>query len=271
VSSVFVPGIEGPAPQPGDLLLLAHGLELAVIGPKEQGRLPSVAECGELADGLHFLGTIDGRPVFASPVAEGATLGAPLEWLAARHLFNVVDVPTFEVCGRAIAIAEWDRTHRFCGRCATPTELLPGERARRCPKCHVPYYPRIAPAVIVLIERDDEVLLAKGAGFPRPWYSTIAGFVEPGESLEQTVHREVREEVGLEITDLRYFGSQPWPFGRSLMVGFNARYAGGELKLDPKEILDAKWFRPDAMPEIPPKVSIAHELISSWLARKRRP
>jgi NAD+ diphosphatase len=120
----------------------------------------------------------------------------------------------------------------------------------------------------VLIERGDEVLLARGANFPGKWFSLLAGFVEPGESLEETVAREVREEVGVELQDLRYFGSQPWPFGRSLMVGFTARYAGGELRPDPTEIAEAAWFRADAMPPLPPRISIARRLIDDFLQRK---
>ena len=186
----------------------------------------------------------------------------------ARTLYGAVDEALFGVVGRAIAISEWDQMHRFCGRCASPTVLADGERSRRCPQCGAVYYPRIAPAVIVLIERGDEVLLARGASFPGKWFSLLAGFVEPGESLEETAAREVREEVGVELQALRYFGSQPWPFGRSLMVGFTAQYAGGELKPDPTEIAEAAWFRADAMPPLPPRISIARRLIDDFLLRK---
>jgi NAD+ diphosphatase len=167
-----------------------------------------------------------------------------------------------------VQIVDWDRNHRFCGRCATPTALVPGERARRCPACHTPYYPRIAPAVIALIEHGDRVLLARAAAFPRPWFSALAGFVEPGETLEEAVAREVREEVGIEVADVRYFGSQPWPFGRSLMVGFTARYAGGEVRVDGQEIVEANWYGADRMPQVPPPISIARRLIDAWLARQ---
>lgn len=269
-TTAFLPGIEGPAAVPGDgLLFVARGLELLVAGPADARRLPTVTEAGALADGLHFLGQLEGRPCYAATAVEKVEPLSGFSWVPARSLFGAVSDAAFGVVGRAIAIAEWDVTHRFCGRCATPTELVNTERARRCPKCQLPFYPRIPPAVIVLIEREGEALLARGVQFAPGRYSTVAGFVEPGESLEEAVRREVLEEVGVRLGLIRYFGSQPWPFGRSLMVGFNAQYAGGEIRIDPREIADARWFRPDAMPDMPPKMSIAHELITDWLRRMR--
>ena len=137
-------------------------------------------------------------------------------------LWGSVDDVVWTVAGRAVQLVEWDRTHRYCGRCATPTEVVAGERARRCPTCGLLAFPRLAPAMIVLVTRDDgrEALLARGTRFPVPMWSCLAGFVEPGETLEEAVHREVREEVGLEVDDVRYWGSQPWPFPHSLMLGF---------------------------------------------------
>jgi NAD+ diphosphatase len=171
--------------------------------------------------------------------------------------------------GRATQIIEWATTHRFCGRCATPTERLAAERCMKCPACGFLGYPRIAPAVIVLVRRGPEALLARGARFPVPFYSTLAGFVEVGESLEETLVREVREEVGIEVTAPRYFGSQSWPFPHSLMVGFFAEWAAGDLRADGKEILDARWFRADDLPAIPPRLSIARLLIDAWIDETR--
>lgn len=273
----FVPGQQSPSLAPGapSRLVLAQGLEVVVAQPEGQApALPGADALAAHADGpLHYLGSLQSEhgeeACFTAPLREGAQLPAPLRLAPARTLFGHVDEALFGVVGRAIAISEWDRTHRFCGRCATPTQLAQGERARRCPACASVFYPRIAPAVIVLIERGDEVLLARGANFPGKWFSLLAGFVEPGESLEETAAREVREEVGVELADLRYFGSQPWPFGRSLMVGFTARYAGGELRPEPSEIAEAAWFHADAMPPLPPPLSIARRLIDDFLARKR--
>src|SRR5262249_3755857 len=144
------------------------------------------------------------------------------------------------------------------------------ERCMKCPACGLTAYPRIAPAVIVLVRRGEEALLARGARFPLPFYSTLAGFSEVGETLEQTVAREIREEVGVEVKDVRYFGSQPWPFPHSLMIGFTAEWAGGEIKCDPTEIADAKWFRADALPLVSPPLSIARRLIDAWVAEVSR-
>ena len=181
--------------------------------------------------------------------------------------------------GRAVQLVEWGRTHRFCGRCGTPTEPAPGERAMRCPACGLAAFPRLAPAMITLVTRgddgpDQEALLARGVQWPIPMYSCLAGFVEPGESLEGAVVREVREEVGLTVGDVRYRGSQPWPFPHSLMIGFRARYVSGELVLDATEIAEAAWYRRDDLPMIPPGISIARRLIDEWVAegdRRSRP
>jgi NAD+ diphosphatase len=141
------------------------------------------------------------------------------------------------------------------------------ERARRCPTCGLLAFPRLAPAVITLIERDGEALLARNRTFPVPMYSCIAGFVEPGETMEEAVHREVHEEVGVSVKDVRYIASQPWPFPHSLMIGFEATWAGGDIVIDEKEIADAQWFRADDLPMIPPGMSIARMLIDRWLDR----
>lgn len=182
-------------------------------------------------------------------------------------LHGQVDEARWTLAGRGVQLVEWERTHRFCGRCGTPTEPAPGERARRCPDCRLLAYPRLAPAVITLIERDGEALLARGANFPIPMYSCIAGFVEPGETLEEAVHREVREEVGVELAEVRYTASQPWPFPHSLMIGFEATWLSGDITIDETEIVDAGWYRPDDLPMIPPPMSIARTLIDRWIER----
>jgi NAD+ diphosphatase len=140
------------------------------------------------------------------------------------------------------------------------------ERCMVCHDCGLTNYPRISPAIIVLVRRQGQALLAHSARFPSAFYSTLAGFVEPGETLEETLEREVREESGISVTNIRYFGSQPWPFPHSLMVGFTADFAGGEIVVDGKEIMDARWFSADQLPEIPPKLSIARQLIDAWVA-----
>jgi NAD+ diphosphatase len=219
----------------------------------------------------HFLGLIDGTPCWAADVggvAREKGFGDP-GFQPLMMLATQVDEAEWAIAGRAVQLAEWDRTHRFCGRCGAPTDPAPGERARRCPSCGLLAFPRLAPAVIVLVERDGAALLARNANFPGALFSTIAGFVEPGETLESTVIREVREEAGITVTDVRYQGSQPWPFPHSLMIGFNAQWADGEIEVDGREIVEAGWFTPDELPMIPPPLSIARRLIDGWLERQR--
>lgn len=221
------------------------------------------------ADGAwatHFLGMMDGVACWGVdvPLGEDPSYGAAIDLYSYHARSSEND---WLVAGRAVQLVEWARTHRFCGRCAAPTEMQPTERAMRCPACGLLAFPRLAPAMITLVTRGrDEVLLARGVQFRAPMYSCLAGFVEPGESLEDAVVREVREEVGVEVGDVRYWGSQPWPFPHSLMVGFRAEWTGGDIVCDPTEIVDAQWYTRDALPPIPPPISIARKLIDAWLA-----
>jgi NAD+ diphosphatase len=218
----------------------------------------AVVEDYEL-EGAHDLGMLGDARAFA---VEGEHSAArPL-----RSLYESLDPATFAAAGRAAHVIDWASTSRFCGRCGTANERDSGERAMKCPRCGLVAYPRIAPAVIVLVRRGEEALLARGARFPLPFYSTLAGFSEIGESLEETLAREVREEVGVEIANVQYFGSQPWPFPHSLMIGFFADWAGGDIRIDENEIVDARWFRRDELPLIPPGLSIARKMIDAWVA-----
>lgn len=187
-----------------------------------------------------------------------------------RRLFGAMDEQLLAIAGRAFQIAEWARTHRYCGACGAAMERVAGERCFRCPACAHSAYPRISPAMMTLVKRGNEILLARHAASPTNRYTALAGFLESGESIEDAIHREVFEEVGVKVTDLRYFGSQSWPFPHSLMIAFTAQYAGGEVRLDESEIADARWFGPDdALPEIPPPgFSIASALIAANLPRR---
>jgi NAD+ diphosphatase len=187
-----------------------------------------------------------------------------------RRLYGPLDEEVWKLAGRAVQIVEWDRDHRYCGRCGAETERKPGELARVCPRCGLQQFPRISPAVIVRIERGDELLLARSPHFAPGVYSTLAGFVEPGESLEDTVVREIREEVGVEVTNVRYFGSQPWPFPHSLMIGFVADWASGEIRPQEGEIEDAGWFTVDNLPGLPSRFSIARSLLEDFVEKRRK-
>jgi NAD+ diphosphatase len=218
------------------------------------------------------IGLLDGVPCWAAEAEAGPLpAGAALEPL--RSLFDRLPDTSLALAGRAAQVLEFERTHRFCGACAAPMERGDGGRARRCPRCEAVYYPRVAPAMMALVLRDGpagrELLLARGTRFNTPIYSALAGFVEPSESIEEAVHREVREEVGVRVKGLRYFGSQCWPFPHSLMVAFLVEWAGGELVVDPEEIRDARWFAVDALPDLPHRLSVARKLIDFAVAEAR--
>ena len=192
--------------------------------------------------------------------------GTGLAFRKLRSLFGVMDEALLSVAGRAFQISTWARTHRFCGACGTPTVHLGGERCVKCPACGFMAYPRISPAMMVLIRRGDSILLARHKASPAPFFTALAGFVEAGESVEEAIHREVFEEVGLKVSNLAYFGSQPWPFPHSLMIAYTAEYDSGEISIDEAEIAEARWFGPgDALPKIPFGVSIASDLIRAHL------
>lgn len=198
---------------------------------------------------------------------KGTPLTAGLRLRRLRALFGAMDEALLSVAGRAYQIAEWARTHRFCGACGGPTTHVAGERCMRCPACSHIAYPRISPAMMVLVRRGPQILLARHHNSPAKFFTALAGFLEAGESIEEAIHREVFEEVGLQVRDLRYFASQSWPFPHSLMVAFTAEYAGGEIRLDDHEIAEAVWVGPDEpMPPTPPRgLSIAGHLIESHL------
>lgn len=177
----------------------------------------------------------------------------------------------FQHIARAWQYAQFLRTHQYCGQCGSSTRQVQWEMARHCDVCHHRTYPRVSPCIIVAIHNGQQILLAQGnRHITPPMFSTLAGFVESGESLEQAVHREVEEEVGVKLKNIQYFGSQAWPFPHQLMVGFTAEYAGGEIAVDGKEILAADWFSPDELPNIPSSVSISRDLIDYTCAKLRQ-
>jgi NAD+ diphosphatase len=181
----------------------------------------------------------------------------------------VLDDAHFALAGRALQLVDWDRTHQFCGRCGTRTEAHPQERVRLCPACKLSAYPRVAPAVMALVRRESQILLGRSHHFPPGMYSALAGFVEPGESLEQCIAREVLEEVGVRVSRARYFASQSWPFPHSLMIAFVCEWVSGEIKPQEAEIEDAKWFEVLQLPKLPSKISIARKLIDAVVEEMR--
>jgi NAD+ diphosphatase len=214
-----------------------------------------------------YLGQLSGVQCWAAELPEAAAAPPGMSWMGLRALFSVLDDAQFALAGRALQLVAWDRTHQYCGRCGTPTGRKPDERARICPACKLTAYPRLAPAVMALVHRRNqgrnELLLGRSPHFPSGMYSALAGFVEPGESLEQCLAREVEEEVGVRVGAIRYFASQPWPFPHSLMIAFVAEWRSGEIAPQASEIEDAKWFDVLQLPKLPSRISIARRLIDS--------
>lgn len=251
----------------GSMLVEAEGL-----------RVPELEELGpglRLAAGPIPLGSLGERSCVAVALEPNVKLNDGLTPVSMRELLSRLDETRAGMVARASQLVEWWFAHAFCGRCGCATELHEAERARVCRACEALYFPRINPAIITLVHRGSEILLARGSRMRSGFYALVAGFVEPGETLEQAVAREVFEEVGLEVGDLQYFGSQAWPFPSQLMVGFTARYRGGEIRVQESEVSDARWFPIDALPDPasrPPKYSIAGRLIASFeQASRSRP
>ncbi len=248
-----------------------RGTSLLVATQGGQYALPDEALLPALGPPLRRcpLGTLDARPCVSLEVRLETPAPTGHEFVGLRSLFGKVDAPLLTLAGRALQIIDWDRTHQFCSQCGHATILSNDERAKICPACHHAAYPRIAPVVMGLVVREQELLLARSAHFAPGVYSALAGFCEAGEDLETALRREIREEVALEVRDIRYFQSQSWPFPHSLMVAFTCHYLAGEVVPQPGEIEDARWFPMHALPALPHPVSIARQLIDATVTRLR--
>jgi len=267
----FVPLSRPPEPvrQPA-LWFTFQGTRIAVLNRADKPGLPAciqLDEHGLIAQRSLYLGLYRGQHCYAAEIAESQALPDGWQLLGLRDLFGIVEETLAVVSGRAYQIVNWDRDHQYCSRCATPTRPRETERARECPACGRTSYPPVSPAIMTLVTRGRELLLVRKPIWPEGRYSAVAGFVEPGETLEDTAIRETREEVGVEVRNLRYFGSQPWPFPHSLMVAFTAEYAGGEVRPDGEEIAEARWFDAGNMPKLPPGISISRRLIDTIAKR----
>ena len=265
---------EEPAEQAPAFWFAFRGAELLVVGEAETAvavpQMTDITDVGLVAVRRQYLGALGRRRCWSVELAAEVEAPAGMQFQGLRALYGRLDERLYAVAGRAAQIVAWDRDHQFCGRCGTPTEPGSGERGRTCLRCRLTAFPRLSPAVIVLMVRGAEILLPRGHQCQPRFFGIIAGFVEPGESVEEAVRREVREEVGIEIADIRYFGSQPWPYPHALMIGFTARHAGGEIRLDGRELAEAGWFGIDTLPRIPQKLSIARRLIDAWAVRQGR-
>jgi NAD+ diphosphatase len=278
VDARFYPAVLPPTgPAEPALWFLFRGTRL-LVGGAGRADVPLIASPADLGLSVvrwQYLGRLeDARGLthcFSGEVADETPPPPGMAFENLRALYPRLLETLFWLAGRAVQIVDWDRTHQFCGRCGSPTQNQIHDRSKACPVCGLTNYPRLAPAVIVRVERRDEggrrILLARAKRFPTAMFSVLAGFVEPGETLEECVQREILEEVGLRVKNIRYFGSQPWPFPHSLMIAFEAEHEAGEIVVDPGELAEADWFAADALPAIPPPPSIANRLITAWRAK----
>ena len=257
---LFLPAVQPQAPGTEQAWWMAFFEGKLLLPEGETSSLQPFAPrvLAHAAEVRHYLGQLDGLDCWALRMS-----ALPAGWRGVPLRAAMMQMPTAlgGVAGRAAQVLEWDRSHRFCGVCGTLTELHASDRARKCPACGHVAYPRVTPAMMVLVWREGELLLARSPHYAPGVFSALAGFVEAGESLEDCVHREVAEEVSVKATDLRYYGSQSWPFPHSLMVAYTARWVSGEIVPQPGEIEAAGWFGFDALPGIPPRFSISGHLI----------
>lgn len=271
----FLPG-EYPKGRQGGVFLIVHNSRI-LTHPAQPGEpispdlLPSSSIDHEQST---YIGEFRSEPCFALEVSndlvEGAQFSADLSWLSLRELLGAVSDERFQMLGRALQLLRWSREHKFCGSCGNETRSSDKERARYCEKCDVLHYPKLAPCVICLVRKGNKCLLARHSRFSNGMFSTLAGFVEPGETLEEALRREILEEVGIEAGNFQYFGSQPWPFPGQLMIGFTAEYIEGELTPDGEEIVEADWFQPDNLPLVPPESTISGSLITQHVKKYRK-
>ena len=269
----FVAGIVPPAQRSDPAWWFAFMGDRLLVHVDSSGvKVPYLRDFSELGLTIfrqQYLGRLNRHHCYSVEVPEGTVAPAGMAFEGLRQVYGRLDENLFWIAARGVQIVDWDRSHQFCGRCGAPMEAKATERAKLCPRCGLHHFPRLAPAIIVLVERGRALLLARSRHFAKGMYSVIAGFVEPGETLEEAVVREVREEIGISIKEIRYFGSQPWPFPHSLMIGFTATYEDGEIVLDDSEIEDARWFTRDNLPPLPGKISIARKLIDGFLEKQR--
>ncbi len=271
MSGEFIPSV---APRdiesPDSWWFIFSGYRLLVKISGDTATIPVTREPQRLGvDIKHhlYLGSLGGRSCYAAEGTLCAEGPSEATFQEIRSLFPRLEDGFYELALTAVHLVEWDKNHQFCSKCRGALKSRVDMRAKECEECGRLEFPRISPAIIVLIEKEDTLLLARSPRFAGEFFSVLAGFVEPGESLEEAVHREIKEEIGITVKNIAYFGSQPWPFPDSLMIGFTAQYESGEIRIDGEEIIEAGWYRADNLPRVPGKLSIARKLID-WFVEK---
>ncbi|WP_340818368.1 NAD(+) diphosphatase [Methanolobus sp. WCC4] len=277
LSSEFVPLVSPPQKEGTNetCCFAFRDRKLLLLDENDSLRLPSLEEAENMCLDIlrkQYLGELRDVSCYSMELngtedSDMDVVSDDLSFFDIRRLADILEEPFVSLAGKAVHIMEWDRNTLFCGSCGSPTVLKAAERAKACPECGFTAFPKISPAIIVLIEKGDRLLLARSPHFPPGRYSIIAGFVEPGETIEQAVVREVMEEVGISVRNIRYFGSQPWPHPDSLMIGFTAEHSEGEIRIDGIEIEDAGWYTKDEIPHIPGTDSISGQLIHHFISK----
>lgn len=235
--------------------------------------LPDMAQLLALKQNFireHLLGEFNGVYIYCAELSDNIVIESSYDLMPLRQAMNTLGEEWFAAAAKAFAVINWDRNHHFCGRCGQATERHATLFERTCATCHLHFYPRISPSIIVLIEKGEQLLMARSHHFGPGVYGLIAGFIEPGENIEEAVHREVYEETHIRIKNLRYFGSQPWPFPDSLMIGFFADYDSGDIEIDEHEIEDAGWYHYQSLPGRPSSISIASKMLNTYLAQQTK-
>lgn len=250
-----------------DLWFVFKDNQLMIIKTEDSIRIPTYKDLKNVYDIFNkkfYLGDLNSTACFCTELKEISDK-YDFSFMSLRESSAFISPELFQVCGRAFQILHWDNNTNFCGRCGSKISIKDNEFSKYCPDCNLVTYPRISPAIIVAVTKANEILLAHNKNFPDGLHSIIAGFVDPCETLEDCVRREVFEEVGIKVKNIKYFGSQPWPYPDSLMIGFFAEYEEGEINVDGEEITDAHWFSKENLPLLPLKTSIARKLIDNFL------
>ncbi len=255
-----------------DLCFVFHQNQLLVNSDNPVNPIPAFQDVDPFhfkITSQHLIGYWNNKTCFGLDIEQAELLPPKFHFQPLRQAaLHLLSPDIFYLAGRASQILEWDKTHQFCSRCGSVVKASETERVKICPNCKLLFYPRISPSMIVAVTKEDKILLARSPHFTEKVYSILAGFVEPGESAEETVHREVQEEVGIKIKNLKYHHSQPWPFSNSLMLGYTAEYDSGEIVIDGVEIEDAGWFSRDNLPPLPTPISISRKLIDMFINKQ---
>lgn len=265
----FIPSVEPPKfPAPSAYWFVFSEYRLLVAIPEKTVSVPTTNDVNALNLDVTrqiYLGNFQGKPCYAAEGKFRDTDSSDFAFHELRTLFDRLEEGLYEIALLGVHLVEWEKTCKFCSKCGETLQPRNDMRAKECIRCKRLEFPRISPAIIVLVEKENTLLLARSPRFPGRFFSVLAGFVNPGESLEDAIHREILEETGIAVKNITYFGSQPWPFPDSLMIGFTAQYESGEIQIDGDEIIEAGWYAPEHLPEIPGKLSIARQLIDRFL------